>query len=206
MSNPAVLEKEYSDCLNFIVSLEPNDSISGILKKISEIREDTSLRDAILTEMDKTRVFPDTLMRVLIFLKFILVERENVNTLYEESIATYNAINQLTEKRKSTDDEVKIKKTLTDFILKTEALFESNDREDEGAIREMTKFMKESNLFGSSGKEYLNLKISPAYFSQVQPHMEKLIQDYFEYKKNASVLKRLIRISRFIIEDAKKRV
>ncbi|MCE9499104.1 MAG: hypothetical protein K8R21_01090 [Leptospira sp.] len=205
MSSAATLEKDYSDCLNSIILLEPADSVSMILKKLSSIPEDVSFRDAILTEMDRTKVFPDSLMKILIFIKFIQVEREAANSLYEESMSRYSTINHFTGKRKSTDDEVKIKKTLTDFILKIEALFEENDRGDEGILREMALCMKESNLSGSSGREFLNFKVSSSFFPQIQSFMEKLILVYFEYKKNAVVLKRLIRISGFIIEDAEKR-
>ncbi|MBE7411205.1 MAG: hypothetical protein L6Q54_00475 [Leptospiraceae bacterium] len=197
-------EEAYTDCLHSILSLGVKDSLAPIFQKISQIDEDVKFREAILTEMDKTKVYPDSLSRIITFLKFIQTERLAINGLYEESIEKYNKINQLTSKRKSTDDEAKIKKTLTDFIIKIESFFEANDTHDEGIVRELNKYMAESNLFGSSGKEFLNLKVSSKSMSIIVPLMEKLILIFFDYKKYIGILQRLIKISNYIIEDAEK--
>ena len=194
----------YADCLQSILSLSPKDSLTPIYDKISSIDEEVKFREAILSEIDKTKVYPDSLGKIITFLKFVLTERNLIHVLYEESIEKYNTINQLTSKRKSSDDEVKIKKTLTDFILKLESLYETNDKCDEGIIRELNKYMAESNLFGNSGKEFLNLRVSPRSFAVITPLMEKMILAFFEYKKYINILQRLIRISNYIIEDAEK--
>ncbi len=204
MSADISKEAAYTDCLQSILSLGPKDSLSPIFLKISSIEEDVKFREAILTEMDKTKVFPDSLGKIITFLKFIQTERQIINNLYEDSIEKYNKINQLTAKRKSSDDEVKIKKTLTDFIIKIESLYETNDMCDEGIVRELNKFMAESNLFGNSGKEILNLRVSPKSIAVITPLMEKMISTFFEYKKHLNILQRLIRISNYITEDAEK--
>ena len=103
-------EEVYIEAMSMIAALSQNDSVSGVLDKISKIPEDLTHKDAILVELDKNRIFPESFMKILTFLIFILSERSEINRLYEESMERYETINKLTSKGKPTEDEAKIKK------------------------------------------------------------------------------------------------
>lgn len=111
-------EEAYLQTLNLIAGMNTGETTSKILQSISEIEEDISLKDAILAEMAKSRIFPDAFMKIITLLKFIQTEKEEINGYYESSMEKYEEINQLTSKGRPTDDEAKIKKTLTDSIFK----------------------------------------------------------------------------------------
>ncbi|MCB1192171.1 MAG: hypothetical protein H7A23_08660 [Leptospiraceae bacterium] len=195
----------YLNCLNSILKLTQSETVSSILKQISEIPEDLEDKDAILTEMERTRVFPDSLMTIITMMIFLVDERDQINQLYEDAMERYDTINRLTTKSKPTEDEAKIKKTLTDFILKIESFYETHDKADEGTLREMNKFMVENKLKEGSEKSFLEIKLANRSISQIQPHLVTLLDTYFQYKKNKGIMKRLIKISNYIIEDAQKK-
>ena len=121
-------EEIYIEAMILIAGLSQNDSVSAVFDKISKIPEDLTLKDAILVELDKNRIFPESFMKIITFLIFILSERAEINRLYEESMERYETINKLTSKGRPTEDEAKIKKTLTDFILKIESFYEMHDK------------------------------------------------------------------------------
>ncbi|HNN81638.1 MAG TPA: hypothetical protein PKL30_22320, partial [Leptospiraceae bacterium] len=72
-------------------------------------------------------------------------------------------------------------------------------------IKELNRHMTELNIKHNIDREILHYKISPRSFNQVQPHLIALLDVYFNYKKNKGILKRLIKISNYIIEDALKK-
>jgi len=198
-------EEIYIEAMVLIAGLSQNDSVSAVLDKISKIPEDLTLKDAILVELDKNRIFPESFMKIITFLIFILSERAEINRLYEESMERYETINKLTSKGRPTEDEAKIKKTLTDFILKIESFYEMHDKAGDAAIKELNRHMNELNIKHNIDREILHYKISPRSFAQIQPHLITLLEVYFNYKKNKGILKRLIKISNYIIEDALKK-
>lgn len=200
-------EEAYIIALNEILALTKTDSLSKVLEEISKIPEDIQNKDAILAEMSKTKVFPESLMKILTMILFLYKERKEITKLYEVAMERYETIKRLTQKGKPTEDEQKISKTLTDFILKVEAIFEDHDKADEGIIRELNRFMNDSSMHvGDIGIENLNMKLTNRYKGQIQPHLANLLDKiYFQYKKNEGILKRLIKISNYIIEDAEKK-
>lgn len=198
-------EEIYIEAMILIAGLSQNDSVSAVFDKISKIPEDLTLKDAILVELDKNRIFPESFMKIITFLIFILSERAEINRLYEESMERYETINKLTSKGRPTEDEAKIKKTLTDFILKIESFYEMHDKAGDAAIKELNRHMNELNIKHNIDREILHYKISPRSFAQIQPHLITLLEVYFNYKKNKGILKRLIKISNYIIEDALKK-
>lgn len=198
-------EEIYIEAMRLIANLSQNDSVSAVFEKISQIPEDLSQKDAILVELDKNRIFPESFMKIITFLIFILSERVEINRLYEESMERYETINKLTSKGRPTEDEAKIKKTLTDFILKIESFYEMHDKAGDAAIKELSRHMNELNIKHNIDREILHYKISPRSFGQIQPHLITLLEVYFNYKKNKGILKRLIKISNYIIEDALKK-
>ena len=177
-------EEIYIEAMILIAGLSQNDSVSAVFDKISKIPEDLTLKDAILVELDKNRIFPESFMKIITFLIFILSERAEINRLYEESMERYETINKLTSKGRPTEDEAKIKKTLTDFILKIESFYEMHDKAGDAAIKELNRHMNELNIKHNIDREILHYKISPRSFAQIQPHLITLLEVYFNYKKN----------------------
>lgn len=198
-------EDLYIDAIGLISSLSPNDSIFEVIDSIAKIPEDLKFKDAILNELNQTRVFPESLIKILTYLLYIQSEREIMNKLYEDSMERYETINKLTAKSKPTEDEAKIKKTLTDFILKIESIYESHDKSNESVIRELTRHLNEQNMKPPFEKEVLFYKIVQRSFIQLQPSFITLLDVYFNYIKNKNIMMRLIKISNFIIEDAERK-
>jgi hypothetical protein len=200
-------EEAYINTLNLVAGVTQSDSVSHVLESIALIPEDLKLKDAILIEMDKSRIFPDAFMKIITLLKFIQSEKEEINAFYEESIERYDTINKLTSKGRPSEDEAKIKKTLTDFILKIESLYETHFKADEAIIKELARHMNELNIKkGGIDRDLLNYKISSRVSAQIQPHINSLLETYFQYKKNKGIMKRLVKISNYIIEDAEKKM
>ncbi len=198
-------EDLYIETIGLISSLSPSDSIYEVIDKITKIPEEVEFKDAILKELNQTRVFPESLIKILTYLFYIQSEREIMNKLYEDSMERYETINKLTSKSKPTEDEAKIKKTLTDFILKIEAIYESHDKSNEAVIRELARHLNEQNMRPPFEKEVLFYKIVQRSFIQLQPSFIALLDAYFSYIKNKNIIMRLIKISNYIIEDAEKR-
>jgi hypothetical protein len=199
-------ESAYVNALNTIAALSANDSVSQVLQEIEQIPEDTRLKDAILIEMDKSRIFPDSFMKIITFMYFLIDEKRQIHEFYEQAMERYETINKLTAKGRPTEDEAKIKKTLTDFILKIESLYEAHFKADDGILKELSRHMAELNIKpGTIDRDLLNYKVSSRSIGQLQPNMVVLLDAYFQYKKNKGILKRLVKISNYIIEDAQKR-
>jgi hypothetical protein len=200
-------EEAYIIALNEILALTQTDSLSGVLDEIGKIPEDLQFKDAILNEMSKTSVYPDTLMKLVTMLLYLYKERKEIYKIYESAMERYETVKKLTQKGHASEDEQKITKTLSDFILKIESIFEDHDKADEGIIREMNRHMNELSLkVGDLGIEHLNVKLGARSKSQIQLHLVNMLDKvYFQYKKNAGILRRLIKISNYIIEDAEKK-
>ncbi len=199
-------EEAYLQTLNLIAGINTGETTTKILQSISEIEEDITLKDPILVEMDKSRIFPDAFMKIITLLKFIQTEKEEINGYYETSMEKYEEINQLTSKGRPTDDEAKIKKTLTDYILKIESIYEIHFKADESILKELNKHMTELNIkSGNVSKELLNHKISSRSSQNIQPFLISLLEAYSQYHKNKNILKRLVKIAGYIIEDAQKK-
>jgi hypothetical protein len=200
-------EEAYIQTLNLVAAINQNESVTTVIASLTNIDEDLKYKDAILIEMDKSRIFPDAFMKIVTLMKFIQSEKEEINVSYEEAMERYETINKLTSKGRPTEDEAKIKKTLTDFILKIESLYEGHFKADEAIIKELARHMNELNIReGSIDKELLNYKVSSRVSQQIQQHIVALLDSYFQYKKNKGILKRLVKISNYIIEDAEKKM
>ncbi|MDX1957462.1 MAG: hypothetical protein SFU98_02760 [Leptospiraceae bacterium] len=200
-------ENAYVHVLNLIAGTGQNDSIGTVQLAIAQIPEELRYKDAILIEMDKTRIFPDAYMNIITLLRFIQSEKEEINVHYEDSMAKYETINKLTAKGRPTEDEAKIKKTLTDFILKIESVYETHFKAEEGVIKELSRHMAEQQIrSGSFDKEVIQYKVTSRCLNQLQPHINILLETYFQYKKNKGIMRRLVRIASYIIEDAEKKL
>lgn len=200
-------EESYLQTLNIIAGLNSGETISNAINSIQQIEEDLSDKDAILTEMEKSRIYPDSFSKIITLLKFIEFEKNEINGYYEASMEKYEEINQLTSRGKPTEDEVKIKKTLTDFILKIESIYEMHFKADESILKELNKHMTELNLrSGSITKELMGHKISMRYAQSIQPYINSLLEAHNQYSKNIGIMKRIVKIAGYIIEDAKSKI
>lgn len=200
-------DESYLNTLNLIAGLNSGETISNVINSIQQIDEDLSDRNAILTEMEKSRIFPDSFSKIITLLKFIESEKDEINIFYETSMEKYEEINQLTSKGKPTEDEAKIKKTLTDFILKIESIYELHSKADESILKELNKHMIELNLrAGSITKELMGHKISMRYAQSIQPYFNSLLEAHNQYSKNVGIIKRIVKIAGYIIEDAKSKI
>ena len=200
-------EEAYIIALNSILGITQSDSVSKVLEEIAKIPENMQYKDAILAEMNKTKVFPDSLMKIITMVLFLYRERQEANNLYEVAMERYETVKRLTSNSKPTEDEQKISQTLTDFILKIEAIFEEHDKADEGIVKELNRYMNELNMqVGEVSYEHLNIKLNNRSKGQMQPHLVNMLDKvYFQYKKVTGIIKRLIKISNYIIEDAEKK-
>ncbi|HNO26298.1 MAG TPA: hypothetical protein PKK94_25180, partial [Leptospiraceae bacterium] len=74
-------------------------------------------------------------------------------------------------------------------------------------VKELARHMAEIGIRpGGIDRDLLNYKITARSANQVQPHIVGLLDVYFQYKKNKGILRRLVRIANYIIEDAEKKM
>ncbi|MCZ8155827.1 MAG: hypothetical protein O9264_06895 [Leptospira sp.] len=196
----------YLEGIEIIQKYTSGSSVEPVLDFIRNVPHDEVGFSNALDEIGGINRYPDHLIGLLSFMSFILSQKKKVNDLYEQALDRYELLNQLTAKRKPTEEEAKIKKTLTDFILKVEKVFEIQDLTDESLVKELNRFVSEANLYGITENEVKNLKIAAKTVALVESHLDKHRENYYQYKKLKAVFERLIRIADFIIADAKRMV
>lgn len=196
----------YLEGIEIIQKYTSGSSVEPVLDFIRNVPHDEAGFSNALDEIGGINRYPDHLIGLLSFMSFILSQKKKVNDLYEQALDRYELLNQLTAKRKPTEEEAKIKKTLTDFILKVEKVFEIQDLTDESLVKELNRFVSEANLYGITENEVKNLKIAAKTVALVESHLDKHRENYYQYKKLKAVFERLIRIADFIIADAKRMV
>ncbi|PJZ78908.1 hypothetical protein [Leptospira neocaledonica] len=178
-------------------------STGRILEKLSGLQVDDSKGQEMFSEIRNKKDTAWDFRSVVSLVRLIQQNRQSVSHSYEEAMARYSKVNNLTAKRKANEEEVRLKQTLTDYILKIESNFERNDRADESIVKEITRFfdsLESAEKLSESNIASLNL--SPKSVAQIGPILEKYEECYQEYSKLKPVLGRLIRIADYIIEDA----
>ncbi|GBF49004.1 hypothetical protein LPTSP4_05110 [Leptospira ryugenii] len=194
----------YLEGIEIIQKYTAGSSVEPVLQFVSSVPYDGDGFARALDEIGGINRYPDTFVGLLSFLSFLLAEKKIVSDLYESALERYDRLNQHTSKRKPTEEEAKIKRTLTDFILKVEKVFEVQDLTDESLVKELNRFVSESNLYGITENEVKNLKLSTKTVALVESHLDKLRESYYQYKKLRSIMERLIRIADYILEDAER--
>ncbi|MFB5651679.1 hypothetical protein ACE5IS_13595 [Leptospira wolffii] len=188
------------------LSLVKEIQSSASTGKISEVLSDlipTNSGPDIFEDLRSKNESSWDFRSALYIVRVVQENRQSVNQAYEEAMSRYSKVNTITAKRKANEEEVRLKQTLTDYILKIESTFERNDRCDEAMFKEISKF-----LDGLESVEKLNesnitsLFLSPKAVALVTPILEKYEECYKEYGKLKPILGRLIRIADYIIEDA----
>ncbi|MEI1278299.1 hypothetical protein V6Z05_08240 [Leptospira venezuelensis] len=183
--------------------IQGSGSTGRILEKLSGLQVDDSKGDEMFPEIRNKKDTAWDFRSVVLLVRLIQQNRQSVSHSYEEAMARYSKVNTLTAKRKANEEEVRLKQTLTDYILKIESNFEKNDRADESILKEITRFfdsLESAEKLSESNISSLNL--SPKSVAQIGPILEKYEECYQEYSKLKPVLGRLIRIADYIIEDA----
>ncbi|TGN18475.1 hypothetical protein [Leptospira idonii] len=194
----------YLEGVEIIQKYTAGSSVEPILDFIREVPHDEAGFSNALDEIGGINKYPDTLVGLFSYMSFILGQKAKVNDLYEKSLDRYEILNQLTSKRRPTEEEAKIKKTLTDFILKVEKVFEIQDLTDESLVKELNRFVSEANLYGVTENEIKTLKISSKTVALIEAHLDKHRESYYQYKKFREILERLIRIADYIIAEGKR--
>ncbi|WP_411822760.1 hypothetical protein [Leptospira sp. 'Mane'] len=196
----------YLDGVEIIRKYTAGSSVEPVLDFIQLVPHDEEGFSNALDEIGSINKYPDTLVGLLSYMSFILGQKSKVNELYESALDRYEVLTQMTTKRKPNDEEAKIKRTLTDFILKIEKVFEIQDLTDESLVKELNRFVSEANLYGITENEIKTMKISSKTVALVESHLDKHRENYYQYKKFRSIMIRLIRIADYIIAEAKRMV
>jgi ATP-dependent Lon protease len=194
----------YLEGIETIQKYTSGSSVEPVLDFIKHVPHDEEGFARVLDEIGGINKYPDTLVGLLSYMSFILSQKKKVNDLYEQSLDRYEQLNQATAKRRPTDEEAKIKKTLTDFILKVEKVFEIQDFTDESLVKELNRFVSEANLYGITENEVKNLKLATKTVALIESHLDKHRENYYQYKKLKSIFERLIRISDYILADVRR--
>ncbi|MDZ4726655.1 MAG: hypothetical protein SH817_10890 [Leptospira sp.] len=195
----------YLEGIETIQKYTAGSSVDPVLTFIKNVPHDEEGFARALDEVGGIQRYPDTFVGMLSFLSFILSQKKKVHDLYEQALDRYENLNQVTSKRKPTEEEAKIKKTITDFILKIEKVFEIQDLTDESLVKELNRFVSEANLYGITESEVKNLKLSTKTIALIESHLDKHRENFYQYKKLKSVMERLIRIADYILNDAKRK-
>ncbi|TGK14682.1 hypothetical protein EHO61_16530 [Leptospira fluminis] len=188
----------------FAKEISNSKGTAKVLEALAEISLGEKEEATIVKETKAREDVPVDFVTIAKFFRASQKTRQSLNQVYEESMAKYSKVNAMTTgKRRPTEDEVKLKQTLMDYILKAEGIFERNDLVDESLIKELNRFfesldsaekLSEANIF--------SLYISPKTAGLIYPLLDKMRDCYQEYGKLQPTLKRLNRIADFIIEDA----
>ncbi|EPG75560.1 hypothetical protein LEP1GSC058_2197 [Leptospira fainei serovar Hurstbridge str. BUT 6] len=174
-----------------------------VLEALAALDLDEKEEESILIDAKSEGESSLDFVKILKIFRVVRKIRESVSQAYEEAMTRYSKVNSMTGKRRPTEDEAKLKQTLMDYILKIEGTFERNDLADESLIKELHKFFESLDSADKLSEENISsLYISPKTASLISPLLERMQECYEEYGKIRPILKRLIRIADYIIEDA----
>jgi len=194
----------YSQGIEVIQNYTQGSSVEPILDFIREVPHDEAGFSDALETVGGINRYPDSFIGILSLLSFFLGQRKKIEELYEETLVKYEILNALAMKHKPSTEELKIKKTITDFILKIEKAFEVQDLADESIVKELNRYISEANLHGVTENEIRLLRVNAKAIALLEPHLDKNRENFYTYKKLREILVRLVRIADFIIEDATK--
>ncbi|TGJ98614.1 hypothetical protein EHQ53_02540 [Leptospira langatensis] len=178
-------------------------STGKILEILSNLNLEGTLGGPLLDEIRSKKDTAWDFRSIVLLVRAVQENRQSLSQTYEEAMARYSKVNTLTAKRRANEEEVRLKQTLTDYILKIESNFEKNDRADESMFKELSKFLETLESADKLSEANIgSLNLSPKAVSSVTPILEKYEENLQEYTKLKPVLGRLIRIADYIIEDA----
>ncbi len=194
----------YLEGIEIIQKYTAGTSAEPVLEYIAEVPFDGEGFADSLDAIGGTNRYPDTFIGLLSFMSFMLDQKKFINGLYEQALSRYEELSAITAKRKPNEEEAKIKKTITDFILKIEKDFEIQGLADESLVKELNRFAFEVNLLGVTENEVRQMRLPSKTVALVEPHLDKNRECFYEYKKLKDTMQRLIRIADYILEDSKK--
>ncbi len=189
--------------LSIVREIKASASSGRILEILSNLIVDDSWGgDAFATLKSKNESQWDFRTAILL-IRMVQKNRLSVNQAYEEAMSRYSKVNSFTAKRKANEEEVRLKQTLTDYILQVESTIERNDRADESMVKEISKFIDALESVDKLNETNIaSLFLSPKAVTLISPILEKYEECFLEYGTIKPILGRLIRIADYIIEDA----
>lgn len=182
-------------------SYSNGSSTAPFLEFIDSLDIDTNEVREKLGEVGSSVKYTDSFLGVLSLFHLFTRERKSISALYDRAIQTYDLLTKATATQKPTSDQSKLKKMLTDYILKVEKLFEAQDLSDESLILELSRFINEVNQPSMDETEIRQLRINSRVTPLIEPHLDKHREVYFIYLKLQDSLKRLVRIGDMIMEE-----
>lgn len=189
-----------------IIDYKAGSSLTPILDFIYQVYEASGKPIQSWEQPSLNSKNPDTFLSLILFLGSIIHKRKEVTVLYETCLEKYQTFTHMVANKKQlSDDENKLKETLTEYILDVEKLFETNDLTDEAIIKELNRFATEFNLNTLTDTEIRNMVVSAKALVLMEPHLEKYKTIHQGYSKIIPSLGRLIRISDLIIEELTKK-
>ncbi|TGJ99295.1 hypothetical protein EHO59_15605 [Leptospira semungkisensis] len=178
-------------------------STGRILEILSKLNIGDTEGATLLREIRSKKDTAWDFRSIILLIRVVQENRQSLGQTYEEAMARYSKVNTITSKRRANEEEVRLKQTLTDYILKIESNFEKNDRADESMFKEISKFLEGLESTDKLSESNIgSLNLSPKAVGLVSPILEKYEENLQEYIKLKPVLGRLIRIADYIIEDA----
>jgi hypothetical protein len=180
-----------------------NTPLDKVLDYISTVEFNEKEFAESLEEIGSMKKYPEVYSKMLSFYSFLLGKKKAVGNLYEQAMVKYKEIDTLIQNKRPTDDEVKIKKFLNDYIIKLEKIFESNGMTDEAFVKEISRFISESNVIGLTESEVQTTRFTTKHQTLMEPHLDKLRDFYYQYHKIEDLLGRLVRIAGYILEEGK---
>lgn len=196
----------YRDGIDLLRNYTAGASINSILQFFQSIYTESDPSQNQLDEVGVTDKYPDQFRALLVFLGSIVQKRKVITVLYDKALERYQTISELTAKRRASDDENKIKQTLTDYILKIEKHYEVNDLSDESVVKELNRFVKESGLENLTENELEKYIVTSKTMTLLEPHLDRLREIYLGYEKLIDPTTRLVNIADYILEDANRMV
>ena len=192
----------YIDSLQKIRNIASGESVFEVVEHISRENPEFSSVENICNRINNGRNYPDTIHGLMLLINGVNNQKKNISELYELAMEKYSLINKnISAASKPTDDEIKIKGTLSDFIMKIESFFESQDRCVEDILSSLSGFLNESNLHGKTDTEVLYMNLSNFVIDAIAQSLNQMAENYIFYTENLPILKRLNSISTLILEE-----
>lgn len=198
-------QSDFTQCLDLIRSIAGEASNENVLISIESVAPDLVSVDSILYKIKELKSYPDTIFGILLLLNGMIHKKKEISKLYEGCMDKYNQINSNIAKNKTikpSDEEIKIKGTLSDFIIKIESFFESHDRADENMLKGLGNYMNESNLHGKTDIEILYMNLPAYLISSIISSLDAYAELANFYAENMEILQRLINIANLILAES----
>ena len=186
--------------LDLIRSYSIGVTINQVLAELEKEIPDDNTGVEMSRQIIVMKQYPETVHSAITLIAAAIAGRQKITGLYEGCMDKYAKLSSLNNPSPS-EDEIQIKSTLSNIILKIESFFESNDRADENIIKNLHTFLNESNLHGKTDSEIYYMNVAQYTINNIITSFEDiagLIDSYHYYEE---ILQRLLNISNLILES-----